>query len=105
MSIGVIIDLILVALIALSIFLGYKKGLVKLGIQLVAFIIAIVATVILYRPIANLIINVTQIDETIENSIINKVNDIIEQNENNDTTSQLIESAKEGNLPNVARQM
>ena len=105
MSIGIIVDLIIVVFILLSAFLGYRKGLIKLGVGFVAFIIAIVATVILYRPIANLVINVTSIDEMLENTIINKVNEIITQNEDEGLTSQLIESAKNGMLPSAARQM
>ena len=38
---GFIIDIILVAILLLSTFLGYKKGLVKLGAKLFAGIIAI----------------------------------------------------------------
>ena len=44
---GIIIDLILIAIVLLSAFLGYKKGLVKLGAKLFAGIIAIVLTLIL----------------------------------------------------------
>lgn len=105
MGIGIIIDLIIVIFILLSVFLGYKKGLIKLGVRLVAFVIAIVATVILYRPIANLVINVTQIDEMLENTIISKVDEVITQNEDQEITSKLIESAKDGMLPSAARQL
>ena len=51
-----IADIIIIAILALSIFLGYRKGLVELGIKLVSVIIAIVLTLILYRPITNIII-------------------------------------------------
>ena len=66
---------------ALSIFLGYKKGLVKLGIGLCAGIIAIAISLILYRPITNIVINTTNIDENIEQQIIekSKTNEIAEQ--------------------------
>lgn len=65
-----IADIIIIAVLALSIFLGYKKGLIELGISLCAVVIAIAATLILYRPITNLIINTTNLDETIENKIV-----------------------------------
>ena len=71
---GIIIDIVIVALIALSVFLGYKKGLVTLAIGLCSFIIALVLTLILYKPITNLVINTTTIDDTIENSILEKAN-------------------------------
>ena len=42
--VGIILDVILIAIIALNIFIGYKKGLVKLAVGLIAvlasFIIA-----------------------------------------------------------------
>ena len=102
---GIIVDIILVALIALSIFLGYKKGLASLAIKLCAFIIAILITFILYRPIANLIINTTSIDESIEDTIYNKVTEMIQKDETNELTSDLIESAKQGMLEQSAREL
>lgn len=103
---GLIIDIVVVAFILLSIYLGYKKGLVSLAIKLCAFIIAIAITVVLYKPIANLVINVTSIDETIENSIYEKVNDIMSKDELGEgVTNQLIESAKQGMLPSATREL
>ena len=102
---GIFVDIILVVLIALSIFLGYKKGLAQLAIKLCAFIIAILITFILYRPIANLIINTTSIDESIEDTIYNKVTEMIQKDETNELTSDLIESAKQGMLEQSAREL
>jgi ABC-type bacteriocin/lantibiotic exporter with double-glycine peptidase domain len=67
--IGFILDIIVIAIIALFIFLGYKRGLVKVAISLIAFVIAIIITLILYKPVSKLIINNTQIDENIANTI------------------------------------
>ena len=39
---GIIIDIIVFAFILISVLLGYKKGLISLGIHLVAVIIALV---------------------------------------------------------------
>ena len=50
-----VVDIIVVAVLALSIFLGYKKGLIALSVHLCAVVIAIAATLILYRPISNFI--------------------------------------------------
>ena len=102
---GIFVDIILVVLIALSIFLGYKKGLAQLAIKLCAFIIAILITFILYRPIANLVINTTSIDESIEDSIYNKVTEMIQKDDTNELTSDLIESAKQGMLEQSAREL
>lgn len=70
---AIAIDLILIALIALSTFLGYKKGLIGVAFKILSFIIAIVITLILYRPIANYIVNNTSISQTIENTIVEKL--------------------------------
>lgn len=67
-----ILDIVVVALIALSVFLGYRKGLVKLAIGIVSLLLSLVITGILYIPLSNLVVNVTNIDETIENAIYEK---------------------------------
>ena len=77
---GVIVDIIIIAIIALSVFLGYRKGLIALAIQLCAVIIALVATLVLYKPISALIIDNTSLDENIQNAIIEKAQN---NNENN----------------------
>ncbi len=68
--IGIILDIIIVAIIALNIIVCYKKGLVKLAVGLVAVIASIIITVILYKPVSNLVIENTKIDDNIKNSII-----------------------------------
>ncbi len=70
---GITIDIIILAIIALSVFLGYKQGLVKVAIKLVSFLIAIIIAFMLYKPATNFIIQNTQIDDKIENSIIEKI--------------------------------
>ena len=75
---GIVVDLIIIAIIALSAFLGYRKGFVVLAIKLCAFLIAIAVTFVIYKPVANVVINVTGIDETIENAILEEANNIME---------------------------
>ena len=70
---SIIIDLIVLAIIALSIFLGYKKGLIGVIFKIVSFVIAIVLTLLLYKPISNVIINNTNFDETIRSTVIEKL--------------------------------
>lgn len=71
---GIAIDIGILLIICLSVYLGYRKGLIELSIRLCAFIIALVVTLILYKPIANAIIDHTQLDETIQNTILTQVN-------------------------------
>ena len=69
---GIILDLIIVAIIALNIYSCYKKGLVNLIVGLIAVVAAIIISVVFYKPVTNIIVENTQFDETIENAIIEK---------------------------------
>ena len=66
---GIVLDIVIVALLALSIFLGYKKGLVGVAFKILSFIIAIVLAFALSKPIGNLIIENTDFDDNIHNTI------------------------------------
>ncbi len=70
---GIVYDLILIGIIALFTFIGYKQGLVKSAIKILSFLIAIVIAFVLYRPVSNFIINNTTIDDNIKNTIIEKI--------------------------------
>ena len=67
---GIILDVIVIAIFALNIFICYKKGLVRLAVGLIAVLTAIVLSIILYKPISNLVIKNTELDKKIENVII-----------------------------------
>lgn len=69
---GIILDIVLLAVLILSIFWGYKKGLVGVAFNLCAFIVAIIITWMLYTPITNAIIENTEFDDGIRNTIIEK---------------------------------
>ncbi len=69
---GIVLDVVLLALLALSIFMGYKKGLIGVIFNLCSFIIAIVVTWVLYTPITNLVLEKTNFDENIKNAIVEK---------------------------------
>lgn len=97
---GIIIDIILIAILLLSAFSGYKKGLVKLGAKLFAGIIAIIITIIIYKPVSGAIINNTQIDEKIQDVILQNTTNII--NENSQTTNIITNQVKNEILPNEA---
>ena len=98
---GIVVDIIIVAIIALSTFLAYRKGLITLAIQLVAVIIAVVLTLVLYKPVSNLIINVTGIDEMIQDAILEEANDIMTNGEEN--ANQVVETIQNNVLPETAR--
>lgn len=79
---GIILDIIILLIMAISIFLGYKRGLVKVAVKLCAFLIAVIVTLVLYKPVSNIIINNTELNEKIENVIIeNGTRELEESNE------------------------
>lgn len=107
---GIVIDIILVLIVALSAFLGYKKGLVELGAKLFAGIIAIVITLIIYKPVGNIVIKNTSIDEKIENTILEKTTNVIDGNSKisdnkyiQDASDNAVSQVKEEVLPEQAR--
>lgn len=77
---GIVVDLILVLVLLVFIFMGYKRGLTGSLLKLVSFAAAIVLALILYNPVANLVIENTNIDEKMAQSII----DIFSKNEENE---------------------
>ena len=81
---GIFIDICIVVLLSLSIFLAYRKGLIGVAVKVLSFIIAILIALILAFPISNIIIEHTEIDDKIEESIINR----FVQEENSEKQSQ-----------------
>ena len=69
---GIVIDLVLIIILAINIFLGYKKGLVNVIFNLCAFLVAMLITIILYRPIAGIVINNTKLYDNIRQTVLDK---------------------------------
>lgn len=67
---SIIIDLIIVIIVAVCIFLGFKRGLTGSLLKILSFVIAIVIAFIFYKPVANYVIDHTIIDESIQESIV-----------------------------------
>lgn len=67
---GIIFDIIVVAIIVINVYLCYKKGLVNLAVGLIAVVAAIILSVIFYKPVTNLVIENTDFDETIEKALV-----------------------------------
>lgn len=66
---SVIIDLIIVAVIAICIIIGYVRGLTGCLIKILSFVLSLVIAFILFIPVSNFVIENTQIDESLEKSI------------------------------------
>lgn len=78
-----IIDIIVIAIIALSAFLGYKKGLVSILVSFAGMIIAIVLAFILQGPVADFLYN-TPIGSSIEQGVTEVIEENVQQENNND---------------------
>mgnify|MGYP005787053381 CR=1 FL=1 len=97
---SIIVDLVILAIIILCIIIGYVRGLTGSLIKIVSFVLSIVIAFVLFIPISNLIINNTQIDENLEQSIREMIvgNDNKEENMPEaitDYIAQQIESASD----------
>jgi len=44
-----ILDLVIIGIILLCVFFGYKRGLIEVAFKLISFIIAIILSLLLYR--------------------------------------------------------
>lgn len=67
------IDCVILTIIGLFVFIGYKQGLIKLALKILTFLIAIIISMFLYKPIANFIISNTNIDENIQTVMTEKI--------------------------------
>jgi len=70
---SILVDLIIIAIIALCTFVGYKRGLIKASIRILSFFIAIAIALLLYRPVAGVIINHTGLGESIQGRIVTNI--------------------------------
>lgn len=68
---GLLVDVIVILILVLNILIGYKKGLINVIFSICAFLIAIILTFILYKPLSNIIIDNTELDNKIKEVIIN----------------------------------
>ena len=73
----VIMDIIIIAVILLCTFIGYKKGLVGVIFKIISFFIAILVAILLSGPISNWIMENTSVAQEIEGALTEK---LIEEN-------------------------
>ncbi len=68
---GILIDIVVISILLLNIIMGYKKGVINAIFSICTFLIAIVITLVLYKPVSNIIIENTDIKQNIKTMIIN----------------------------------
>lgn len=76
---SIIIDLIIIGILALCIFFGYKKGLTKCIIKILSFFIAIIVAAVLFKPVSTFVIKNTSIHQNMKEAIIHLVGNDIEE--------------------------
>lgn len=102
---GIIVDIIIIVILALSVYLGYRKGLVELSIKLFAFIIAVVVTLVLYKPVANFVIDHTTLDNKIENTILEKAGQAVDQTTDHLSDNEYVQKATENMTDDIKNKM
>ena len=83
-----IIDVIVILVIAISVFLGYKKGFVKTVISLVSFFVAIGLALIFYKQFAVILTENTTIDDWIIEHVALNYEEKTEENKENALVSE-----------------
>lgn len=77
---SIVIDLLLIAIIGGTVFVGYKKGLVKVAFKVFSFLVSLCISLILFFPISNYVVKNYNFDENIQKIIISN----LEKEENNE---------------------
>lgn len=112
LNMGIVIDVIIIAILAICIGLGFKRGLTGSLLKIVSFILALIIAFVLFKPVSNFIIDNTNWDETLEQSVRQifieetmQENNIQEQNKNTENTQvsneQIQENEKTQSMPDV----
>lgn len=60
---GILVDLVLISIVISNAFWGYRRGLVNVIFQVLAFIVSLLIMFVLYKPVANTIMKNTSLDE------------------------------------------
>ena len=97
------VDLILILGIILFTFLGYHRGLIKVSVKIIGFVLSLIIALILYTPISNYIINNTDIATNLKGIIQEKLYTQEQNQESSETTNNLIDNfAKYKTVQNIS---
>ena len=87
---GIVVDLIIILIIGLCTFIGYKKGLAKCILKLITTLIAIFVALMLYRPFVDFVVQSTIIDENIQLSLEKVMNTGLENSQDQNENENLV---------------
>ena len=106
-----LIDVVVILVIGLSAFIGYKRGFVKTAISLLSFFIAITVALMFYKPLALVLTEKTEIDDWIiakvENGrTIEEPEEVLEESENQEKVVEIkSEAEKEASIESVLQDL
>lgn len=66
---GILVDLVIISIIISNAFWGYRRGLVNVIFQVLAFAVSLIIMFVLYKPVANMIMENTSLDENLSAAI------------------------------------
>ncbi len=92
-----LIDAFLLLFILIISYFNYKKGLIKVIFKIFSFLMAIVISFVLFKPVSYFIINATPLHENINSYIYNIVDSHIKSNNKEDIKT----NSESSSLPNV----
>ena len=78
-----IADIVVIAIMALCVFLGYYRGLIHVAVRFLGFIVALVVALVLYVPVSNYIIDNTEAVASIQGVVQSKLYNKEEKTEEN----------------------
>lgn len=96
-----VVDIVILAIMLICIFLGYKKGLIGVAFNILGFFIALIIALILYTPISNFIINNTSIQPTLKEAISGTVASYVIKTDEQDEQVSDDEQEVKDNSPKV----
>lgn len=88
-----LIDILVCLFIFITIYINSKKGLIEVAYKIVAFFIAIIISLILFRPISALLINNTNIDEYVNNYVVSTID--------TDSNEEKTENKEKNSIPKI----
>lgn len=66
---GILVDLVIISIIISNAFWGYRRGLVNVIFKVLAFAVSLIIMFVLYKPVANMIMENTSLDENLSAAI------------------------------------
>lgn len=78
-----ILDLVILGIILLTTFIGYKKGLINVALHLCGFIIALAISLLLYHPVSDFIVNHTPLASQLETHIESRISNSSQEETSN----------------------